>query len=198
MVPGIDTKRIELRACTEAPGDVGETIFLNARTRQEKVRIVRSRPDGVFLIGALQPEVRIAQGIDALRPVLGAGQLRFEVRSNVGNSKDRPAREDRVHHVLRRARVVCGNCRPGRPVDTGRLGGRRHIGRLLAQSLLMARPCLRPEPIKDGTSLGIELLDSEDRDVAVLWIDPGGRPAGEATQTRQQRHRPHDRSFQHT
>jgi hypothetical protein len=168
----------------EGPGDIVETLFINARAREEKVNIVRSRPGGVFLICALEPDVRIAYGIDVLRPVLGVCQILFEDRGDVGDIEDPPGCEDRV--------------RPCRPVDTGGLLGLRRIGRLLAQSLCMVRARFRPQPAEDGTPLGIELLDGEYRDVAVLWIDPRGRPACEEHKTRQKGERPRERFLQHT
>jgi len=68
VVPVIDAERIELRAFTEAPGNIGETVLIDAQAREEKVGIIRLRPVGVCLIRTLESDVRIAQGIDALPP----------------------------------------------------------------------------------------------------------------------------------
>jgi hypothetical protein len=69
---------------------------------------------------------------------------------------------------------------------------------LLAQSPLVTGTCCSPDPVEDGTPLCIELLDGKHRDVAVLWIDPGGRRSWEEKKARHNRERPHHRSLQQT
>ena len=61
--------------------------------------------------------------------------------------------------------------------------------RLLAQALLVAGAGFAPEAIEQRLALGVELLDGQHRDVAVLGIDPRVRgPGAEQARAGQRRH----------
>src|SRR5262245_47615561 len=94
--------------------------------------------------------------------------------------------------------MVSRNCRPGRPVKTGRLPGLPGIGRWFTPSRLMPRTRCSPEPLQDGAPLGIERLDRAHGDVAVLGIEPRRRPTYAEHKTEQCYKEPHERALQRT
>src|SRR5215203_2720500 len=96
--------------------------------------------------------------------------------------------------------MVAGDCGERRPVDTRRGPTLLRIGGLFAQPLLVADAGILPVAVEQHAALGVELLDGQHQDVAVLWIDPGARRAGGRDQARHGRgpdHTRRDRRHRH-
>ena len=75
--------------------------------------------------------------------------------------------------------MVAGDRRERRPVDALRRDALLRVGALRAQALLVAGARFAPEAIELRLALGVELLDREHGDVAVLGVDPRMRGRGE-------------------
>jgi hypothetical protein len=76
--------------------------------------------------------------------------------------------------------MIAGDRGQRGPVDAGGLHPLLGIGALLAQADLVRAARVAPEPVEHGPARRIKLLDRDDRDVAVLRVDPRERGPGEA------------------
>ena len=108
------------------------------------------------------------RAVTAMRP-----RSSFSCAATSATCRIQSVSSDRVEHVLARARMVAGDRRQRRPVDAGGRDPLLAVRSLLAQALFVAGAGLAPEAIEQRPALGVELLDGQHRDVAVLGVDPG-------------------------
>ena len=83
-----------------------------------------------------------------------------------------------------RTGMVAGDRRQRGPVDARRRQALLAVRARRAEALLVASACALPQPVELGAALGVELLDPEQGELAMLGIDPGKRWRGNADQDR--------------
>ena len=76
--------------------------------------------------------------------------------------------------------MIARDGRQRRPVDAGGLHTLLGVGAKRTETLLVTGSRLLPQVFEGGSALGVEALNGEDSDIAVLGIYPRQRRAGEA------------------
>ena len=107
-----------------------------------------------------------------------ARQVDLQLRGDVGNLQDPGRRARGVEHGLARARMVARNRTHRGPVDARRRDALAGVGTGIAQARFVADAGLAPKAIELGLAFGIEPLHGEQRQVAMLGVDPCLRRCG--------------------
>src|SRR5262249_22503894 len=89
-----------------------------------------------------------------------------------GNAQDPIRRTDGREQLRARARVIAGDRRERGPVEARRLQALLRIGAARTEALLTPRAGVLPEALELCLPLSVEVRDREQRDVAVLGVEP--------------------------
>ena len=202
VIPAVDPDGVEHRAGPQCEHAVLESVQIRIGAREQEMREVGIGAARILWVGALHSGIGGAQRVHPLRatrlvceaplcvadrcsyaPGLlrrrgyrNAREILLQLRGDVGDDQNPVGSADRLDQVGTRTGVIARNRRQCRPVDAGRRHSLLGVGTRIAQARLVADSRVLPQSIEYRPAFGVQSLNREHRDVAVLRIDPCGRP----------------------